>query len=476
MGIIISRLFGIKINDDDITNISGNANINGNTYVLGNTTVKGNTIVNGNTTVNKNTITTVTSVVGTSSTTTTLNPSIKVTVSTNSVTFTNQNNVQVNSHGIPLEFSDFVIEVVEAAHIYILLWFIIVYLVVYYALEFLLKDKEIQSKDLIMSRTVDFMIIIPLIAYLLYKYYTASPDTKEHILIRIWDWSIEWMDNIMNLFGILLFMIFFYLMVAILGIPMDKERQPYSINFLESKIWVLVASFIILMFFKHFLRIDLLVITDKYVKEWTNTATESTSNLQDYLTPAFNTASSLSSNNNINTNTTSSVNTNVSKPVHVPTKMDEVFNISNNLYTYEDAKQICSVYGARLANYDDIEDAYNHGGEWCNYGWSEGQMAFFPTQTSTWNKLQKNSKTKNSCGRPGVNGGYIDNPYIRFGVNCFGKKPDAKQSDLDKMNQPVTVPKTQEEIVIDQKMQFWKDNADKLLQINTFNKNKWSEF
>ena len=476
MGLLLSKLLGI---DDDliVDNVSGNANINGNTYVVGNTkisgaSVSGNTNVSGNTSVSS---TSITSAVGTSTTTTTLNPSIKTTVINNTITFTNDNNIQVNSHGIPLEFSDFLKEVFEAAHLYILLWFILIYLVVYYGFGYLLKNKGIQSLELILSRTYDLLIFIPLTAFLLYKYYTASQDTKDHILIRIWDWSIEWMDDVMNLFGVFVFMFCFYLMVFILGIPMSKESQPYSIHLIESKIWIYIAFFIILMFFKHFLKIDLLVITDKYVKEWTNTASESTSNLQNYLTPVFKSANAATV---AATNTASSANTTATQPSPPTkvTKMDEVFNISNNLYTYEDAKQICSVYGARLANYEDIEDSYNHGGEWCNYGWSEGQMAFFPTQTSTWNNLQKNPKTKNSCGRPGINGGYIENPYIRFGVNCYGQKPDAKPSDLEKMNQPVTVAKTKEEIAIDQKMQFWKDNADKLLQINTFNKSKWSEF
>ena len=391
----------------------------------------------------------------------------------NQVEFINQNKIRVNKHGIPLEFGDFLKEIYEAAHLYILLWFILIYLVVYYVLGFLLKNKEIQSIDLIMSRTFDLMILVPFTLCLLYLYYTASQDTKDHILIRIWDWTIEWMDDIMNLFGVILFMICFYLMIVILGVPTDKEKQPFTIHFLEGKIWVYIATLFILMFFKHFLKIDFLVIADKYVKEWTNTTTESTSKLQNYFTPISTAVTTTTTAKTTSGSTTTTTTTTTNAP---PTKMDEVFNISNNLYTYEDAQQICSVYGAKLANYDQIEDAYNHGGEWCNYGWSEGQMAFFPTQTSTWNKLQKNPKTKNSCGRPGVNGGYIENPYIRFGVNCFGKKPDAKPSDLTKMNQPVTVPKTQDEIAIDQKMQFWKDNADKLVKINTFNNTKWSEY
>ena len=161
-----------------------------------------------------------------------------------------------------------------------------------------------------------------------------------------------------------------------------------------------------------------------------------------------------------------------------PVSLDEVFNISNNLYTYEDAQNICSAYGARMATYDDIEDAYNKGAEWCNYGWSESQMAYFPTQKSTWNTLQKSERHKNNCGRPGVNGGYMANPNIKFGVNCFGKKPVPNDADKSRFNAQQTqlAPLTPEEVAINEKVKYWKDNADKLLVVNSYNRKKWSEY
>ena len=38
-------------------------------------------------------------------------------------------------------------------------------------------------------------------------------------------------------------------------------------------------------------------------------------------------------------------------------------------------------------------------------------------------KTSKNKGHEHDCGRPGINGGFIDNPNVRFGVNCFGTKP-----------------------------------------------------
>ena len=156
----------------------------------------------------------------------------------------------------------------------------------------------------------------------------------------------------------------------------------------------------------------------------------------------------------------------------------EVFNISNNLYTYDDAQAVCKAFDSRLATYDEIESAYENGAEWCNYGWSSDQMAFFPTQKSTWKDLQQSNKHKNSCGRPGVNGGYFENPNIKFGVNCYGVKPKETESDaaFRKTKQERPYPKTEEENEMDEKVKYWKENSKSLIQLNSFNKNKWSRY
>ena len=101
----------------------------------------------------------------------------------------------------------------------------------------------------------------------------------------------------------------------------------------------------------------------------------------------------------------------------------QVFNIPGNYYNYEDSNALCKAYGARLAKYEEIEQAYGYGADWCNYGWSAKQMALFPTNLQKWKKLQKIKGHENDCGRPGINGGFINNPDVKFGVNCFGHKP-----------------------------------------------------
>jgi len=108
----------------------------------------------------------------------------------------------------------------------------------------------------------------------------------------------------------------------------------------------------------------------------------------------------------------------------------EVFNVAQNKYTYTDSEPLCKAFGAELATYDQVKDAWQKGADWCNYGWVKGQAAVFPTQESTFNNLQAGPEDQRmACGVPGVNGGYFDNPEIRFGVNCYGTKPSENEAD-----------------------------------------------
>ena len=151
----------------------------------------------------------------------------------------------------------------------------------------------------------------------------------------------------------------------------------------------------------------------------------------------------------------------------------QVFNIPGNDYIYPDAKALCSAYGARLATYSEVEEAYKDGGEWCNYGWSDGQMALFPTQKKTFDELQKIEGHENDCGRPGVNGGYIANPKVKFGVNCYGYKPRMNSTEEELMATEPIYPKTAKDIAMENRVNYWKDKLSEIL-VSPFNHNTWS--
>ena len=162
-------------------------------------------------------------------------------------------------------------------------------------------------------------------------------------------------------------------------------------------------------------------------------------------------------------------------PVPELTHSKQVFHVPGNHYTFDDAKAVCAAYGGKLASYNQMEDAYEDGADWCSYGWSEDQMAFFPTQEEKWKKLQKIEGHKHDCGRPGINGGYIANPNVKFGVNCYGYKPDITPYESQLMMDSTGLPTTKKDQEFQKLVKEWKKKIPQIL-ISPFNKNEWSSF
>jgi hypothetical protein len=150
----------------------------------------------------------------------------------------------------------------------------------------------------------------------------------------------------------------------------------------------------------------------------------------------------------------------------------EVFNIAVDKYTYTDAEPVCKAFGAELATYDQVKEAWNNGADWCNYGWVKGQAAVYPTQQTTYNKLQAGPEDQRmACGVPGVNGGYFDNPELRFGVNCYGAKPSENEADTRfAMDEHYLTPGALE---YDKKVQDYTAHKDEI-PVNPFKKGAWS--
>ena len=150
----------------------------------------------------------------------------------------------------------------------------------------------------------------------------------------------------------------------------------------------------------------------------------------------------------------------------------EVFNVSKNTFTYYDAEPLCKALGAELATYDQVKQAWEKGADWCNYGWVKGQTAVYPTQKETWEKLQAGPEDQRmSCGVPGMNGGYFDNPELRFGVNCFGPKPI--QSDHDAIAMAKGTPLSPEALEVEKKVSKFRTEAASL-GVMPFNSGRWS--
>jgi len=144
----------------------------------------------------------------------------------------------------------------------------------------------------------------------------------------------------------------------------------------------------------------------------------------------------------------------------------EVFHIANQDYTFEQARCKCESYNAKLATYDQLVDAYNEGAEWCSYGWSNGQRAYYPTQKCNWQK--KSPEERLRCGNPGLNGGFFADPYLKFGVNCYGRKPRGK---ISKLKDPVCNNGVK---YCELPQNFGASNRLETDEIAPFNGNKWN--
>lgn len=157
----------------------------------------------------------------------------------------------------------------------------------------------------------------------------------------------------------------------------------------------------------------------------------------------------------------------------IPVKIEknEVFYVSGNDYTYNDAPAVCAAYNADLATYDQVNEAFSQGAEWCGYGWTFGGMALFPTQESTWQSMQMEmtEKKRTACGRPGINGGYFD-PSNKFGVNCYGVKP----RDKERYKFPLPVPGTDSN-GFNRLVDKFKGMLNRM-KVSPFNRDGWSEY
>ncbi len=284
--------------------------------------------------------------------------------------------------------------------------------------------------------SVEFIVFAIVIAILIGYYFNLSETEQSTFFDDLKKGARDYFNNAYTIIQVLVFIALFYLGVFLFKIPIP-------ISLLESKAFILLIALLAVQFFKEVLGIrivDHIYNMDLFEKKKPAPETPKEEDKKEVI-------------------------------------KDEVFNISNNLFTFDDADKVCKSFDARLATYDEIEDAYAHGAEWSSYGWSAGQHAYFPTQKDTWNKLQTVKGHEHDLGRPGVNGGYFKNPNIRFGVNCYGVKPamsDAEKRLMDSRKEHI-YPKTDIDILLDKKVKFFQDHKDKLLVINGYNTDKWSK-
>jgi hypothetical protein len=94
-----------------------------------------------------------------------------------------------------------------------------------------------------------------------------------------------------------------------------------------------------------------------------------------------------------------------------------------------DVPKVCQgLFNGTVATKEQLNESYNNGANWCNYGWDNDGQAYYPLQDDTNNSACEGSK--------GLNGGKMPTDDIKLGALCYGVKPeDGKYSDLTKVNQ-----------------------------------------
>jgi len=114
---------------------------------------------------------------------------------------------------------------------------------------------------------------------------------------------------------------------------------------------------------------------------------------------------------------------------------NQVFNVSQNIFRYDQAEEACSKFDAKLATIDQLKKAYKQGANWCNYGWTQGGYALYPIQPGYFNSIQSNPNCKWSCGsKPGIVGGRMNSKFT-LGVNCYGVPPKDRKKNILKCQQ-----------------------------------------
>ena len=106
----------------------------------------------------------------------------------------------------------------------------------------------------------------------------------------------------------------------------------------------------------------------------------------------------------------------------------EVYHVKSNIFKQSDANNVCrGLFNGNLASKSQIEEASNHDADWCNYGWTDDNNAYYP--------LSKDTDNNKCFGKKGLNSAKLSNSKnYKLGINCFGIKPDeSKYTTLEQI-------------------------------------------
>lgn len=154
------------------------------------------------------------------------------------------------------------------------------------------------------------------------------------------------------------------------------------------------------------------------------------------------------------------------KQLKIPAKpLEEVFLVKNNIFLKNQGDKVCkALFNSKLATKEQLNDSYNNGANWCNYGWIEKSEAYYPLQNDTDNAT--------CLGKKGLNGGVMDED-LNLGIHCYGVKPSENTFyPLDKLYNDSSMS--------DKDLAMLENYRKKLnaggIKITPFNNNAWSKY
>jgi hypothetical protein len=165
-------------------------------------------------------------------------------------------------------------------------------------------------------------------------------------------------------------------------------------------------------------------------------------------------------------------NVEYSNDVDVISQMkQEVFNVDQNVFTYDEAKVACEALGAKLATKKQMDEAQKDGANWCNNGWVEDQMALWPIQEG-YIKSVKGTHLEGKCGKPGLNGGYQPDKNLKLSANCYGYRPRPNENYIHYLEKIMKNTNNEPELINKYRKMF----ASKDLFVAPHSDVQWSEF
>lgn len=148
-----------------------------------------------------------------------------------------------------------------------------------------------------------------------------------------------------------------------------------------------------------------------------------------------------------------------------PKSKEEVFLVKNNIFSKNQGDKVCkALFNSKLATKDQLNDTYNNGANWCNYGWINKSEAYYP--------LQKDTDDTSCLGKKGLNGGLIEED-LNLGIHCYGVKPS--ENDYYPIDKLYTDSSMSDKDIVMLENYKKKLNAGGI-KIAPFNNNSWSKY